>query len=431
MTAIFLRVNRKENSFALASNLFFAGKKKWLRPGTRHLLGRTTRKADDPYQSHFIQQKSVSRQHLIITVGPEPAEEWANLNSTSTIEVSDDSKFGTTIDGEKFVKTTKFLTGKRRFVIKLGNWDLKFLLEWRPVVFTFSMLGRRKKGGEDPIASYRARLAALDIKADKHYRRGLTSHVVAEKRNTPEGLQALVNGKWIVTEEYITALEELATASSADDEAAGDSMPSKLEDDFEGCWPKEIQYLPTVGKEPVPRPAEMFAPSEARCQVYMGYTFIFCDDLQYEKLTPAIEDGSGKALLYELSPGDTTVEDFVRYVKSIVGEEGVGEFEDKSVGKGPVIVRTSGRKGDEDWTADFQRDTQLRLDQRSIEQNEFLDSIIMNDATVLRRRLPTDDTAPAASVEGTRNRKYIYECFAAITHILQLRNLRLKPHLAS
>jgi hypothetical protein len=52
------------------------GKKKWLRPGTRHLLGRTTGKADDPYHSHFIDQKSVSRKHLLITVSEQVPEEW-------------------------------------------------------------------------------------------------------------------------------------------------------------------------------------------------------------------------------------------------------------------------------------------------------------------------------------------------------------------
>jgi nijmegen breakage syndrome protein 1 len=40
-----------------------------------------------------------------------------------------------------------------------------------------------------------------------------------------------------------------------------------------------------------------------------------------------------------------------------------------------------------DWFADFGRKVQQRLDHRFVEQNEFLDAILGNDASVLRRPL--------------------------------------------
>ncbi|KAK5180508.1 hypothetical protein LTR16_010514, partial [Cryomyces antarcticus] len=95
---------------------------------------------------------------------------------------------------------------------------------------------------------------------------------------------------------------------------------------------------------------------------------------------------------YELQLGVTTVDEFVQYVKNVAGEKGLGECEnDSATGKGVVVVRFRGKKDMEKWAADFGGNVELALDQRSIEQNEFLDAILVNDASSLRKQLEEED----------------------------------------
>jgi nijmegen breakage syndrome protein 1 len=122
--------------------------------------------------------------------------------------------------------------------------------------------------------------------------------------------------------------------------------------------------------------------------MFDGYTFVFYEKRQYETLFAPISEGHGKVLFREVIPDETTVDDFVRYVKGVAGEKGLGEFEDGSEGKGVVIVRFNPVKGPgSEWFAGFSRQVALHLDHRLIEQNEFLDAILGNDASVLRRPL--------------------------------------------
>jgi nijmegen breakage syndrome protein 1 len=122
--------------------------------------------------------------------------------------------------------------------------------------------------------------------------------------------------------------------------------------------------------------------------MFEGYTFVFYEKRQHENLLAPIFEGGGKALLKEVVPNNTTVDEFVEFVKQTAGEKGLGSFEDGSEGKGVVVVRFNPVKGaGSDWFADFNNQVSLRLDHRLIEQNEFLDAILGNDASVLRRPL--------------------------------------------
>ena len=94
-----------------------------------------------------------------------------------------------------------------------------------------------------------------------------------------------------------------------------------------------------------------------------------------------------------MDPSTTKLEDFIRYVKDVAGEKGLGEFEDGSEGRGVVVVRYQPVKGPaSDWYADFARRVALSLDHRLIEQNEFLDAILNNDASVLRKPLEIEQS---------------------------------------
>jgi nijmegen breakage syndrome protein 1 len=171
-----------------------------------------------------------------------------------------------------------------------------------------------------------------------------------------------------------------------------------LEEDFDVNFPDALQYLPPRGEEPTQRDASAYAPNPIRQDMFEGYTFVFYEKRQFETLLAPITEGRGKALLREAMPNITTVDEFVRYVKDVAGEKGLGEFEDGSEGKGVVVVRFNPVKGaGSEWFAEFSRKVALYLDHRLIEQNEFLDAILGNDASVLRRPLEVESSGVVAS----------------------------------
>lgn len=240
---------------------------------------------------------------------------------------------------------------------------------------------------EDPLRTVQSRLARIDVQGTTEYIVGKTTHVVANKRNTPKGLQALVDAKHIVTEDYLGALERATSLqANAENPDAPDAAP--LQEDFDGRWPDELEYLPEAGREPVPRPAHFFRPNADRGEVFKGYTFVFADSQQHEQLSPAIQTGNGKTLLCPVKLGETPASEFVRFVKDAAGEKDDGELADgQRNGKGIVVVRMGRTKGHGEWAADFIKSSDLALGQRSIEQNEFLDAILMGDAKPLKRPL--------------------------------------------
>lgn len=250
-------------------------------------------------------------------------------------------------------------------------------------MLSFSLSLKEQKN-KDPLASVRARLEPLDVKAIIPYIIGKTTHVVGQKRNTPVGLQALINAKYIVTNSFVDALVN----ATGPVEAGDGSSTSPLEEDFEAAWPDPVQYLPPRGQEPIERPPALFAPDPKRLTVFEGYTFVFCDRTQFERLQPPITNGSGKALLYKLEPGKTTVEDLVHYLKRIAGDTKDGELRHDGEGKAVVLVRFRGTNETEGWSLELGDQVAQALDQRLIEQSEFLDAILVNDASGLRRPLP-------------------------------------------
>lgn len=246
-----------------------------------------------------------------------------------------------------------------------------------------SFSSKEIKAGKDPLAALRNRLEDTDIKAINNYVIGQTTHVVQGKRNTAKGLQALINGKYIVTDSFVDALIYATTPSDLDH----DESLSPLEEDFDRHWPDALQHVPPRGNEPRERPVEKFAPNPERVNVFEGYTVAFCDKAQFESLQAPITNGGGKALYFQLKSGHTTTDELVGFVKNVAGEKGLGELEDGSEGKGVVVVKFRGGKNDFDWAAQLGKEASLALDLRFIEQNEFMDAILMNDASVLRRPL--------------------------------------------
>lgn len=257
----------------------------------------------------------------------------------------------------------------------------KCSISWKPVVFTFSYTSKEHKA--NPYQALYDRLGPLDVKVLVEYETQYTTHVAARKRNTAKGLQALIDGRYIVdNERYINALVYATTS---------DDGPSALELDFDGNFPNELDFLPARGDEPTARDGSTYAPDPMRKTMFEGYTFVFYEQKQFNNLMAPITQGGGKALCHVVIPEKTQVLDFVEFVKNVAGEKGVGSFDDGSEGRGVVVVRFNPQKGDIEWYTQFNQEVSLQLDHRFIEQNEFLDAILGTDASVLRRPLDVVD----------------------------------------
>ncbi|KAK8165298.1 hypothetical protein BKA80DRAFT_327919 [Phyllosticta citrichinensis] len=383
----------------------FLGRKRiWLSPGTEHLFGRG-KDHSGPNCYMYPEQKSFSRKHLVIQVKETEPDAGGKPDRKSEVVLRDlGSKFGTELDGDKFTGSEKVIATKTQgnevHSIKMGQckdlwryvnqqhiWDLTDLehprLEWRPVNLTLSsQKAKKKKSQQANSQDMREHLESCDVKFTERFQPQHTTHVIASKRNTPKGLQALVSGKWIVTSAWLDALErQVSRPEVAQDE---EQPMSALALDFDANWPNEADFIPDVGQEPVPRDAALFKPNPERESVFKGYTFVFTDDSQYAHLAPVIEQGSGKALFHDIDVDSARAENVVQYIKSVAGESGMGEFEDGSEGKGVVLVRP---RDDDIEKARIVEAADIILGQRSIRQGDFLDAIVMNDATGLRKQL--------------------------------------------
>ena len=267
-------------------------------------------------------------------------------------------------------------------------------IKWQPVVFSFSFSSKEMRA-EDPLAKVRSRLEDLDVKTIIPYLVGQTTHVVQSKRNTAKGLQALINGKAIVDYSYIDALVYATTPGDFEN----DESLSPLEADFDAAWPDPAEHLPPAGNEPVSRPAAAFAPNPERIHVFEGYTFVFGDASQFENLQAAINNGQGKALFFPIEDGVTTAAEIVQFMRDAAGQKGAGDERD---GLGGVVLVRFRSKGEyEPWSIELGNEVALMTDQRVIEQREFLDAILGNDASPLCRPLPREEGSSQVSIAAT------------------------------
>lgn len=378
----------------------FGGKRVWLRPGSQQLFGRT--KSDDkdgPQGTNWkIDNKAVSRKHVMLKVYDAAPEDGTKLHKRSQIEVTDLScRQGITIDDKTTVKSQKAADGSIEYsretlkgtehTIRLAASYAPFRIVWRPIVFTYAS----KESRESKLKS--AQLHALDIKTTADFVFNQTTHVISAKRNLPKVLSGLTSAKHIVTTEYLDAVLGVAAPSVDED---NNYLPSKLEQDFDAWWPAEKEYIPAAGAEPVARPQEMLLPDPSRSETFSGLTFVFLNEGQYSSLLDPVTGGGGKALLYDIRLGETTIEEYVDYVHSVAGKKRRGKPGDKL----PVItVRLPAYPDEmEEWATNFVIGVDQALGQRSVLQNEFLDVIITKDRTTIQRP-PAEVNTPAPAPE--------------------------------
>lgn len=196
---------------------------------------------------------------------------------------------------------------------RLGNCLSTFRLRWIPMVFSFSLTSKERKSGQ-VMQARRSKVGPLDIKCIGSYV-SETTHAVAKKRNTTVGLEALINGRYIVKEDFLDAFVTAATRPKS--RKKDETSVSPLEVDFEANLPDPMQYLPPPGNEPNPRNADLFAPDFKRKTLFENQVFVFCDKAQYESLLGPITAGGGKPEL--LDKTGKSAQDIVRFVQKCGG----------------------------------------------------------------------------------------------------------------
>ncbi|KAJ5290799.1 hypothetical protein N7478_000050 [Penicillium angulare] len=371
---------------------FLDGKRVWLRPGKKYLFGRPPHNGVHGAISKEVQNAStISRQHMTIEVSSVTPRDGARPRTRTKVTITDlNSSRGTTVDGQQ-IKGNKQVLGGDEHIIKLGRYAHSLRMRWEPVVLSFSFSSKEMRS-EDPLAKYRSKLEDLDIKTIIPYLVEHTTHVVQSKRNTAKGLQALINGKSIVNNAYIDALVYATTPTDFE----SDEALSPLEADFDAAWPNPNDYLPPAGNEPISRPAASFAPNPSRINVFEGYTFVFGDPTQFENLQAAINNGQGKALLYDIEDGVTTANDIVRFMRESGGQLDTTDAQDEP--EKVVLVRFRSKGELEPWSIEVSNEVALMTDRRVIEQREFLDAILGNDASPLCRPLPREEGSSQESI---------------------------------
>ncbi|KAL9107906.1 MAG: hypothetical protein Q9227_007228 [Pyrenula ochraceoflavens] len=359
-----------------SSGDFLEGKRLWLRPGKEYLFGRVKKEG----VSHSIDHKTISRKHFTIKVAPVKTGDGSRLHTRSAVTVTDEnSKAGTHLDGVS-LKNAKKELNRASHSLRPGNYPHELKIHWVPICLTFSFSSKERKAG-DPVQPKRDRLEDLDIKAVADYTIDKTTHVVQSKRNTVAGLQALINGKCIVADEYVDAIVYAATPN--DLEEPENLCP--LERDFDAAWPDALRYLPPAGKEKTDHPPASFAPQSDRLNIFEGYIFVFYEPRQYENLLPAITSGHGKVLLCRAEPGKTSSREILQFVREAAGNKGSGDSINPRESGGVILVKANTKPEWQQWADDVADEVARGIQQQSVEQREFLDAILASDAGQLRK----------------------------------------------
>jgi hypothetical protein len=340
----------------------------------------------------YIENSSVSRKHLTVDIANIEPGESKHLHQKTKLQVTDNSKVGSWINSERLEKGTTRELDRNDNAIKLGNYEHRFHIKWKPTVFSFSSLPRALRQLEDPLADHRRILEPLGIKCIVDYIAQFTTHLFAKKRNTPDTLQAFVNARYVVTDDYLNNFQHISLDA--------------LEQDFKANWPSEEPYSPPPGNEPRPRKDKSpdFLPNPLRSEVFSQYIFVFIDPGQHTNLMPTITGGGGKALCHPVDNQNPDPQDLLTYVREVAGKKSDRNFnlgqQPKTKG-GIILIRP---RGFTEERPRFFDQVDSSLGQSSIEQGELLEVILDADASKLKRpaavvQLEEEDTNMSNSLQ--------------------------------
>lgn len=373
-------------------NDLFEGKAIWLRPGSRHLLGRTSARSVAGEQVRKIDHKNVSRKHLVLEVSLNTPGDSSQVHVRSTVSATDNSKTGTYVNNSKIIQASITLD-RTENKLQLGNSEYVFHINWVPVVITCANLPKSLKAKEDPVAKYRTSLEQTDIKLVATYISNVTTHVVASKRNNPSVLQGLAQAKWPVSYQWLEKLGHAVQAQSSG--VQENDCRSALEHDLAEAWPAEADYLVGPGSEPVQRDKSLLSPDPRRSEVFSGLLFVFLTQVQYDSLMPVITACGGKAFVKVINLGTDTAADAIQYLRELAGNKS-GRFGQTALSlPKTIVIRPSESKDREAEWSDLNTVLDSALGRPTIAQSELLDVILTLDTSSFQ--LPTgnaDDTEP-------------------------------------
>ena len=363
---------------------FLGGKRLWLKPGKKYLFGRVKKDG----VRFALDHKQVSRKHFIVDVAEVQDGEVGQVHTRTKIKIIDqNSKSGTTVNGQ-ILKGTDLPSrdlDKAENSVRPGNAQ-ELVIKWHPCVVTFNLQKKELKAGA--LKQKQDRVKALGIKAIAEFTSDSTTHLVVLKRNTAKGLQALISSRYIVLESFIDAVEYAATPTNLD--AEEDASPLEL--DFDSAWPNAAEHLPPPGREPSVRPVENYQPGPDRIQIFQDYIFVFGDQAQYDNLLPAITTGHGKALMLKIVENETSVNEIYDYMLRAGGKKSSNGTSSQLQPGGAILVRWDSKSDQKEWTTGLINEVALRMNQRAVDQSEFLDAILANDAMLLKQTVPFEST---------------------------------------
>lgn len=355
----------------------------WLKPGKKYLFGRVKKDG----VRFAIDHKTVSRKHFVITVDAVRDEDVGQVHARSHISITDEnSKAGTNIDGVLIKGKTQELKNAVTS-IRPGSCPYELVITWLPRIVTFALSKKEIKNGL--LKAKQDQVKELDIKAVSDYMTEQTTHLVSQKRNTAKGLQALIEGKHIVTDTYIDALIYASAPGDLDEE----ERLCPLELDFDEAWPDPAPHLPPRGKEPTERPADSYKPDPARKKIFDKYFFVFFDQIQYDQLLPPITTGHGKAVIFK--PTDaSTVEEALTFVQNAVGSR-----------TRVILVKVNETEDGQSPTTDLVDGLGTQLGIEPASQSDFLDAILANDASQLRKPRSQTAASKTSAIQRTEPKR--------------------------
>lgn len=263
-------------------------------PGKDYVLGR--RDCDIVIEN----DQSVSRKHAILTVA-HPEANVANVNKPASITLRDVSKFGTFVNNKKFKGEKVLQSGDE---VRFGTPKSVHRVVYEPFVITTSCVSGPAKN------EVRSLVASIGGHVTNDWRKDCGVLVMKTLTVTIKVVCALVSQKPIVTVDYLRDLHKHLKGEAAEK-------------------PKPEKYLPPV-MERLVHPDVSFHPAAQRASVFLGMSFYFLSEKQFQKMSLVVELGGGVPILSD-NPKVADLEAFL---------------EDKTVVMNPAGGDVAGQK---DW----------------------------------------------------------------------------------
>lgn len=381
------------------------GKRKWLRPGKAYTVGRRATVETVIGVAH----KSVSAKHVRITVDVPKKGDASKLLQGSKIKIEDlHSKIGTVLDGVKIKGETRTISGERH-MLNFGSYPHPFWIKWVPVVLSVSFSPKELNSGKDILADLRNQIEHAGVKTVSEFIVGRTTHVVSSVRNTTIALEGLINGKPLVSMDFVDALADMCRPRSSSDP---DGV-CKLEQDFDASFPKVEDFLPPPSEDQVIDP-QLFSPDPRRSSIFQGITFVFMDIKQYNRMLGVVTNGEGKAEHYHLKAHETEPKSIADHIRKLSGPAQTRRSL-TSTSKKVIVVRFRAKGADDlVWLNWFQDAAQKELNQRFVDPRDFLPAILSCDATTFPTTLEEEvtesrplESPPTATLPEERPRRRI------------------------